>query len=136
MSLGFWRYNRKCNFKCALIFMTSQILKFMEHQKHNNLGSSRSQMFFKIAVLKNIANFTGKRLYWSLFLIKLQVLKLNFTEKRLQHRWFPVKFAKFLRTPPVTASESKYLQNKTFFFFQIKKLMHYKLMAISQKILF
>ena len=38
--------------------------------------------------LKNLANFTGKHLCWSLFLIKL----------RLQHKCFPVKFAKFLRT--------------------------------------
>ena len=34
--------------------------------------SSRSQMFFKIAVLKNFAIFTRKHLRWSLFLIKLQ----------------------------------------------------------------
>ena len=37
--------------------------------------SSRSQMFFKIGVLKNFAIFTGKSLCWSLFLIKL--LKRN-----------------------------------------------------------
>ena len=37
------------------------------------LRSSLSQMFFKMSVLKNIAIFTGKHLYWSLFLIKLQV---------------------------------------------------------------
>ena len=34
-------------------------------------GSS-SQMFFKIGVFKNFANFTGKHLCWSLFLIKLE----------------------------------------------------------------
>ena len=49
-------------------------------------------MFFKVGVLKNFANFTGKHLYWSLILI-------NFIKKRLQHRVFPVEFAKFLRTP-------------------------------------
>ena len=49
--------------------------------------SSRSQMFFKIGVLKNFANFTGKQLN------------------------NPVKFAHFSRTlffdrtPPVVASE-------------------------------
>ena len=53
--------------------------------------SSRSQMFFKIGVLNNIANFTGKQLYLSFFLIKLQAC-------------FPVKLVKFLRTPLVTAS--------------------------------
>ena len=34
--------------------------------------SSRSLMFVKIGVLKNFANFTGKHLRCSLFLIKLQ----------------------------------------------------------------
>ena len=34
---------------------------------------SLSQMFFKIDVLKNFANFTGKHQRWSLFLINLQV---------------------------------------------------------------
>ena len=29
-------------------------------------------MFFKVGVLKNSANFTGKDLYWNLFLIKWQ----------------------------------------------------------------
>ena len=79
--------------------------------------------------------FYRKHLCWSLFLIKLQASrnlhflppdthmyvcvsggkKCNFFEacdclkKRLQHRYFPVKFAKFLRTPfwrhlPTTAS--------------------------------
>ena len=37
---------------------------------------------------KNFANFTGKYLR-----------PCNIIEKRLQHRCFPVKFAKFLRTP-------------------------------------
>ena len=30
-----------------------------------------SEVFFKKVVLKNFANFTGKRLCWNLFLIKL-----------------------------------------------------------------
>ena len=37
--------------------------------------SSRSQVFFKIVVLKIFVNFTGKHLCWSLFLIKLQFQK-------------------------------------------------------------
>ena len=39
---------------------------------------SRSQMFFKISVLKNFAIFTGNHLCWSLFLIKLQALRPAF----------------------------------------------------------
>ena len=49
-------------------------------------------MFFKLGVLKNFANFTEKHLCQSLLLI-------NFVRNRPQRRWFPVKFAKFLRTP-------------------------------------
>ena len=45
-------------------------------------------MFFGIDVLKNFANFTGKHLCWTLFLIKFQAF-----------RCFHVKFAKSLRTP-------------------------------------
>ena len=33
--------------------------------------NSPSQIFFKVGVLKNFANFTGKHLRWSLFLIRL-----------------------------------------------------------------
>ena len=48
---------------------------------------------------KNFENSTGKRLFESLF-DKVEGLQpCNFFKKRLQHRCFPVKFAKFLRTP-------------------------------------
>ena len=46
------------------------------------------------AVLRNFANFTRKYLCWGLFLIKLQA---NTGEAPTQA--FPVKFAKYLRTP-------------------------------------
>ena len=52
----------------------------------NRSRSSRSQIYFKIGVLKNFAMFTGKRLCWSLFLIKIQAF-----------RCFPVNIAKLLR---------------------------------------
>ena len=37
--------------------------------------SNRLHMFFKIGVVKNFAEFTGKDLCWSLFLIKLQAFR-------------------------------------------------------------
>ena len=40
--------------------------------KWNKSKSSRSQIVFKIGVLKNFINFIGKYIYWNLFLIKLQ----------------------------------------------------------------
>ena len=53
----------------------------------------------KIGVLKNFANFKRKHLFWSLFFNKVAGLKAcKFITKGLQHRCFPVKFAKFLRT--------------------------------------
>ena len=52
--------------------------------------SSHQKCSLKKGILGNLTNFTEKHLCWSLFLIKLQ---------RLQHRCFPVKFAKFLRRP-------------------------------------
>ena len=36
---------------------------------------SRSQMFFKIEILKHFTNLTGKHLRWSFFVIKLQALR-------------------------------------------------------------
>ena len=49
--------------------------------------NSRSQKLVKIGILKNFTIFTGKYLYWSLFLIK-----------RDSHKCFPVNFAKLLKT--------------------------------------
>ena len=59
-------------------------------------------MFFKIGILRRFANFTGKRLCWSLFLKDLRAGGLQLDKKRLQHSCFPVKFATFLRTPFLT----------------------------------
>ena len=63
----------------------------------NTSRSSRLQIFLKIGILKNFANVTGKDLRWSLFSKNLHAEVLQLHKKRLQHRCFPVKFAKFLR---------------------------------------
>ena len=58
--------------------------------------NSSSNMFFKIGVLKRFAIFTGKKLRWSLFEIKLQDWRPTFLLKnRLQYRWFQVNIPKF-----------------------------------------
>ena len=59
-------------------------------------------MFFEKSVFKSFPNFTGKHLCWSLFLKNLQAEGLQLHKIRLQHKCFPVKFAKFLRTPFLT----------------------------------
>ena len=67
-----------------VIMMMRNMMKIQKHSL---------QMFFKIGVLKNFANFRGKHLCWSFFVIKLQ------PKNRPRHRFFPMKFANFLRTP-------------------------------------
>ena len=54
------------NFESSLL-----LLKFPEFIPLGVFRSSRSQMFFKIEVLKNFAIFTVKHLCWS-FLMKLK----------------------------------------------------------------
>ena len=58
--------------------------------------SSLLEWFRKKGFLENFSKLTGKHLYRSLFLIKLQAC---FIEKRLRHRSFSVNSAKFLRLP-------------------------------------
>ena len=77
---------------------------------------------FKINVLINFANFTGKLLCLSLLLIKLQFfLACNFIKKRLQHRLFP---AKFLKIPFFT-------EHLRWLFFEVKKGAHVVLKVID-----
>ena len=59
----------------------------------NPRRSSRYQVFYKVGVLKKLANFTRKHRCWSHFLIKSPEIKW------IQHRCFPGNFAKLLRTP-------------------------------------
>ena len=58
------------------------------------------EVFYKKAVLKNFAIFTGKHMCWNLFLIKLQAIRLTSLLKRDSNiRYFPVNIVKFLRAP-------------------------------------
>ena len=57
----------------------------------------------KKGILRNLAKFTGKHLYQSLFFNKVAGLRHSTLLKmRLLHRCFHVNFAKFLRTPCLT----------------------------------
>ena len=73
--------------------------------------SSCSVILFKIGVLKNFANLTGKHLCQSRFFNKTAGLRhVIFLKKRLWRRCFLLNFAKsirthfLIRTPPVAAS--------------------------------
>ena len=63
-------------------------------------GSNHSKVFCKKVVSRNFAKFTGKYLCQSFFLHKVVGLRpATLLKKRPWHRWFPVNFVKFLRTP-------------------------------------
>ena len=53
------------------------------------------EAFYKKNVLKNFANFRGKHMCWSLFLIRLGLKGVNLSKMRLKPWCIPVKFAKF-----------------------------------------
>ena len=62
--------------------------------------SSHQRCSVKKGVLRNFAKFTGKHLCQSLSFNKFADLRpATLFKKRLWHRYFPVNFAKFLRTP-------------------------------------
>ena len=62
--------------------------------------SSHRKCAAKKDVLKKFCKFHRKtHVIESLFSKVVGLKDCNFTKKRLQHRCFPVKFAKFLRTP-------------------------------------
>ena len=56
--------------KVGKVMKVKMMMKvIMKVEKH------RSQMFFKIGILKNFTNFIGKDLCWSFLVIKLQALR-------------------------------------------------------------
>ena len=67
------------------------------------LRSSLSQMFLEIrnwiGALRNFVNFTGTTCVRVSFFNVTGFHSCNFIKKIPQHRCFPVKFEKFLRTP-------------------------------------
>ena len=64
------------------------------------LQESHRRCSIRKRVLRNFAKFTGKHLCQSFFFNKVAGLRpATLLKKRLWHRYFPVNFAKFLRTP-------------------------------------
>ena len=66
-------------------------LKQLQKQSFVDVLQNRSSCKFR--------TFHRKTPVLEFFLIKLQVKACNFIKRRLQHRCFPAKFSKFLRTP-------------------------------------
>ena len=87
--------------------------------------SSRSEVFCKKAVIRNVAKLIGKHLCHILFFNKVSFL----LKKRLWHRCFPVNFAKFLRIPFLTELLWYLLllriySQRLWFFFKFENIIH------------
>ena len=76
-------FNHKCRNMCKIFRevnlnpITFTFLNFISGHSFILIRSSRSQMFFKIGVLKNFTLFTGKHLCWSLFCNKVAGIGLE-----------------------------------------------------------
>ena len=101
-----WLAAHQFKISCKLYLNTSntdlqammQNIKFAACQTRpifTNTRSSRSHMWYKIGVLKNLTKFKEKHLCWSLFSNQ----PASLWTKRLRHSNFSMKFAKCLRTP-------------------------------------
>ena len=72
-------------------------------------------MFFEIGVPKTFAIFTGKHLYWRLFLIRLKAC--DFIKKNTPIQVFSCEYCEFIknsflnRAPPVVASEASLIKS-------------------------
>ena len=67
--------------------------------KNFTFRSSLKEVFSKKGVLKNVAKFTGKHLFQSLFSNKVSSLRpATLLKMRFWHRCFLVTFARFVRT--------------------------------------
>ena len=88
------------------MFCKNTLLKISQNLQRNTCDRvsfwrcSRPKVFCKEEVLENFAKFTLRHLCQTLFLNKVAGLRpATLLKKRLSHRWFPVNFAKFPRTP-------------------------------------
>ena len=72
-------------------------------------------MLFKIGALKHFVNFTAIHPSESLLKNVGGPQAGNFIIKRLQHKWFPVKFARFFRAPSFTDHLFKVSNNNNLF---------------------
>ena len=88
--------------KSLIVFAKNLHHIFFMHCKENYLWRYRSrgsQMLFKIGAFEISPEYTC----FGVLLKNVAGLKTcNIVIKRLQHTWFPVKFAKFLREPVFT----------------------------------
>ena len=80
--------------RLKIVSRWSKIPMSLLEMGQTNGRSSHNRCSIKIDVLTNFEKFTGKHLLQNLWSLKPATL----FKKRLWHRYFPVKFAEFLRT--------------------------------------
>ena len=86
--------------------------------------NSRSQMFYKVIVLKNFAKVTEKLLCRSFCFNKVAGLQAGtLLRKRFRQRCFPMNFVKYLRTPILLLLKKKKKSNNPK---RYKKVLHKK----------
>ena len=91
--MSVWRLYHDSRGKVVLKTKRQKILWF-PYSKNYKAKSCKGKVR-KVGVVKNFANFTGKHLFWSLFLIKLQALLKRDSNTGV----FLWNLQKFLRTP-------------------------------------
>ena len=80
---------------------------FLLVKLQTHIRSSHREMYCKKCVFKIVAEFIRKHPCQSLFFNKVAGLRpASLLKKRLRDRLFPVNFAQFLKTPPVSASDT------------------------------
>ena len=82
-----------------LIVYLAYSYTFWSKKSLSKQRSSQPEVFCKKFVFRNFAKFKGKHLCQSRFFNKVAGLRpATLLKKRLWHRYFPVTFAKFLKT--------------------------------------
>ena len=75
-------------------------ITLLRFQVSHQYRSSRPEVLCRKGVLRNFAKLTGKHLCQGLFFNKVAGLRAaTLLKRRLWHRYFPVNFVRFLRTP-------------------------------------
>ena len=88
----------------VLVLCVSFFLKF------SYFTTSHRRCSIKKGALKNLARFAGKHMCWGLFFNKVASLRpTTLLKKRLQHRGFPVNFAKFFGTSVLLKTSTRLL---------------------------
>ena len=115
-SMSTW--NRQiCQTRCNILKASCEqanfvILAFPMKAKYR---SRHRRCSLKKGVLRNFEKFTGKHLCQRLFLNKVEGLRpATLLKKSLWHKYFPVNFAKFLRTPFLQSTSGRMLLKEDF----------------------